>query len=148
MASNPNTNQGMLNRLRGSVTFPEAPHLDVTSDFLTPDGIKVSYTSNVADRLETMTGTVSCPHAKQSVKVEIHLNRALAIANVYQKQIAKDASVGLMVIQSDSPVLDDIKVQNASITKCSDEANNGSQVDWAVTLEGYIIVNADLWTAA
>ncbi|GBQ07521.1 hypothetical protein [Saccharibacter floricola] len=148
MAISPNTPQGMLNRLRGSVIIPSNSALNVTSDFLTPEGIEIQPEGNVTDLLDTMTGRVGSQAAKQNINVVINLVRSQSLATAYYNQIKKNTALGDLRIISDSSSQPDRTIRNAYIISRPEEALNGTQVKWNVTIGGYEIVNSDLWEAA
>ncbi|MXV44324.1 hypothetical protein GS501_04595 [Saccharibacter sp. 17.LH.SD] len=146
MSANPATPQGMLNRLRGSIVFPDHSSLNITSDFLAQEGISVAPEGNVTDMIETLTGRVGSPAAKQNVNVTINLNRAQALANEFFKQIKKNTYIGQMRIISDSPVQDDRTILNCFIMTQPEQALNGTQARWNIVIAGYEIVNSDMWS--
>lgn len=148
MAISPNTPQGMLNRLRGSVIIPSNSALNVTSDFLTPEGIEIQPEGNITDLLDTMTGRVGSQAAKQNINVVINLVRSQSLATAFYNQIKKNTALGDLRIISDSSSQPDRTIRNAYIISRPEEALNGTQVKWNVTLGGYEIVNSDLWEAA
>lgn len=148
MAISPNTPQGMLNRLRGSVIIPSNSALNVTSDFLTPEGIEIQPEGNITDLLDTMTGRVGSQAAKQNINVVINLVRSQSLATAYYNQIKKNTALGDLRIISDSSSQPDRTIRNAYIISRPEEALNGTQVKWNVTIGGYEIVNSDLWEAA
>lgn len=146
MSANPATSQGMLNRLRGSVVFSSNSALNITSDFLTTEGIAIQPEGNATDMIETLTGRVGSPAAKQNVNITINLNRAQSLANAFFKQIKKNTSLGQVRIISDSPVQDDRTILNCFIMTQPEQALNGSQARWNITIAGYEIINNDMWS--
>lgn len=148
MGVNPATEQGMLNRLRGSLIVDSNPSLNVTSDFLTTEGISIHPQGNVTDMIDTMTGRVGSPAAKQNVNITISLNRAQGLANSWFKQIKKNSYLGQVRIISDSPVQDDRTILNCFIMTQPEQAINGSQAKWGLTISGYEVINNDLWSLA
>lgn len=94
MGVSPSNPQGMLNRLRGSVIVTSNSALNVTSDYLTPDGIVIEHTSDITDMMETMTGFVGAPHSKQDVIVTINLCRSQSLANEWFRQLGKIPTSG------------------------------------------------------
>lgn len=148
MSISPNTPQGMLNRLRGSIIIPSNSALNVTSDFLTPEGIEIQPEGNVTDLLDTMTGRVGSQAAKQNINIVINLVRSQSLATAYYNQILKNTALGEVSIISDSSAMPRRTIRNCYIMSRPEEALNGTQVRWNVTLAGYEVVNGDLWEAA
>lgn len=146
MGINPSTPQGMLNRLRGSVIISSNPALNVTSDYLTSEGIQIAPQGNVTDLIDTMTGVVGSPLAKQKVSVTINLNRAQDLVNEWRKQIRKNTFLGSVRIVSDTAAQDDRKINNCFVLTLPQETMNGSKPEWSIVISGYEIVNSDLWS--
>ncbi|MDF7674744.1 hypothetical protein PT277_05330 [Acetobacteraceae bacterium ESL0709] len=146
MGVSPSNPQGMLNRLRGSVIVTSNSALNVTSDYLTPDGIVIEHTSDITDMMETMTGFVGAPHSKQDVIVTINLCRSQSLANEWFRQLGKNTYIGKVRIVSDSSVQDDRTIENCYITKQPKQTLNGGQIKWDIQLKGYEVVNSDIWS--
>ncbi|GBQ08814.1 hypothetical protein [Saccharibacter floricola] len=146
MAINPATAQGVLNRLRASLIVDSNSALNVTSDFLSTEGIHLAPTGDTTKMIDTMTGMVGSQEAKQQVKITVNLNRAQGLANEWLKQVKKNSYLGQVRIISDSPVQDDRTVLNCFITQQPQEDLNGTMAKWSVELTGYEIINSDLWS--
>ncbi|MXV36823.1 MULTISPECIES: hypothetical protein [unclassified Saccharibacter] len=146
MAINPATAQGVLNRLRASLIVDSNSALNVTSDFLSTEGIKIAPTGDTTKMIDTMTGMVGSQEAKQQIKITVNLNRAQNLANEWLKQVKKNSYLGQVRIISDSPVQDDRTVLNCFITQQPQEDLNGTMAKWSVELTGYEIINSDLWS--
>lgn len=148
MAVTSNASQGMLNRLRGSIIVPSNSALNVTSDFLTPDGIEIRPDGNMTDFLDTMTGRVSSQASKQTINITINLVRSHSLATAYHNQILKDTALGEVSIISDSSAMPRRTIRNCHIVSRPQEILNGTQVKWSIMLSGYEVINSDLWEAA
>ena len=62
MASgNPLIDQGVLNRVKGTVVWADFPVLNVTAPFLDREGINFRVTGEASAQLPTLTGIVQSP---------------------------------------------------------------------------------------
>lgn len=146
MAINPATAQGVLNRLRASLIVDSNSALNVTSDFLSKEGISIAPQADTTKMIDTMTGMVGSQEAKQQIKITVNLNRAQGLANEWLRQVKKNSYLGQVRIISDSPVQDDRTVLNCFITQQPQENLDGTMAKWSIELSGYEIINSDLWS--
>ncbi len=147
MAS-PLAQQGTLNRLRGSITFPDFPALNVTAPFLGPEGINVAFEGDSVENLGTMTGTVTSPAPYQMATVEIELLKSQPLSDQFKQQLETLALIGSFVIRPDTTTLSNYQILNGSIATAGPGRLNGSSVAYMVTLRGYYVVNGALFDAA
>lgn len=147
MAS-PQTAQGVLNRLRGSITFPLFPSLNITASFLGDEGINLTPGGDTADILPTMTGTVQSPAPYQMYTVEVQLLKTQSFSDLFKRKIELDTNVGNFVVRPDASTLSNYTIQNGVITNAGPGRLNGRDVGYRVTLVGYYLVNASLYTNA
>lgn len=147
MAS-PQIPQGVLNRLRGSVTIPLFPSLNVTAPYLGEEGINMNPEGEATDTIPTMTGTVPSPAPYQMVTVEIALLKTQNLADLYKRQMQLNTFIGAFIIRGDSSTLSNYQIENASIITCAPGRLNGKSVPFIATLRGYWLTNASLYDAA
>jgi hypothetical protein len=76
------TPPGVLNRLRASVTYATFPQLNVTSNFLTTEGIRLALEGNAADLLPAMVSLVSSPAPYLSASITMSLVRSSVLASI------------------------------------------------------------------
>jgi hypothetical protein len=140
--------QGVLNRLRGSIVFPQFPQYNITAPFLGDEGINLTPGGDITDILPTMTGTVQSPAPYQMYTVEVALLKTQSFSDQFKRKLELDANVGNFVVRPDSPTLGNYIIQNAAITNAGPGRLNGRSVGFAVTLVGYYSVNNSLYTSA
>lgn len=145
MASNPLIDQGNLNRLIGSVLFPRFPGLNVTAPFLGKAGISLAFEGDATTQIETMTGAVNSPEPYQRCSVTINLLKTQPLASVYKSQIEAFTVLGPATIKPDTAAHPSYKLQNVSIKGFRDLNMSGEDPVLAVALQGYYIINNDLW---
>ena len=135
------TPPGVLNRLRASVTFTDFPQLNVTSGFLTTEGIRVALEGNATDLLPAMVSLVSSPAPYLSASLTMSLVRSSALAAVYKTQIEDITLVGLATIWPDTDVLTPFVLNNVALESVREMAMAGMEAAMVVTARGYYNVN-------
>src|ERR1700742_4394296 len=98
MAGNPLVDQGVLNRVRGSVVWSGFPALNVTAPYLGKDGIGIAFEGDGSATTGTMTGTmtgvVQSLEPYVMVTLKIGLLRTQPLADAYKKQWELNALLG------------------------------------------------------
>jgi len=140
--------QGSLNRLRGSIIFPNNPALNITAPFLGEEGININPEGNVSDVLETMTGTVNSPVPYQMISVEVELLKTQSFSDLFKQQLEFDAEIGPFQVYLDAKTLSGYTIQNGVISTASPGRLNGKNVGFMVTLRGFYLVNSNLYDVA
>lgn len=146
MASNPLIGQGVLNRLRASATFADAPALNVSAPYLGKDGISVNVEGPVTTTLPTQTGVVQSPEPFVPVRITLNLLRSQSLAAVYKAQIETNSVVGNLTIRPDASTLPDYTFTNCAITTSPSLGLAGQDASFTVELTGIYYVNNDLWS--
>lgn len=144
----PNIQQGTLNRIRGSMTIPLFPKLNVTAPFLSPEGINLTPEGDLVDTIPTMTGTVPSPNPYQMFTVEVALLKSQNFSDLYKQKIAVDAYVGDVFVRPDTTTMSPWQIQNCSIVNAAPGRLNGTNVAYLITIRGYWQVNSSLYDAA
>jgi hypothetical protein len=135
------TPPGVLNRLRASVTFSDFPQLNVTSGFLTTEGIRLALEGNATDLLPAMVSLVSSPAPYLAASITMSLVRSSTLAAVYQTQIEDTTLVGLVTIWPDTDVLKGFIINNVALESVREMAFAGMEAAMVVTARGYYNVN-------
>ncbi|UMM63160.1 hypothetical protein [Aristophania vespae] len=146
MAANKMNPQGSLNCIRGSIIIDSHSDLNVTSDYLTVEGIQIIPTDEAAKLISTNTGVVVTQAPFLPVTVTLNLVRSQALANNWYKQIKKNCSIGNVRIVNDSPTRDDISLTNCIITTPGLESLATSQVKLSIEIKGKMNINNDIWS--
>ena len=125
-----NFRQGVLNAVRLSATFPDAPELNISSSSIGKGGIALSFGEIVENIFNT-----------QKVKVTIHLISCSELANKWKLRQELKTSVGKMAVVSDSTTLDPYILHRVKIVGNEPLKFNGTSADFIIFLEGYYFVN-------
>ncbi len=135
------TPPGVLNRLRASVVWKNFPELNVTSGFLTTEGIRLALEGNATDLLPAMVSLVSSPAPYLAASVTMSIVRSSLLAAVYQQQIENTTLMGLMSIFPDTDVLKPYVINNVALESVREMAFAGMEAAMVVTARGYYNVN-------
>jgi hypothetical protein len=135
------TPPGVLNRLRASVTYNDFPSLNVTSGFLTTEGIRLALEGNATDLLPAMVSLVSSPAPYLSASLTMSLVRSSALAQLYKLQIEDTTLMGLVTIWPDTDVLQPFILNNVALESVREMAMAGMEAAMVVTARGYYNVN-------
>lgn len=142
---NPLVAQGSLNRIRGSITIPSFPELNVTAPFLGKEGIRITFQGAATVYYDTMTGAVTSPEPFQRVDVIVNLLKTQGLANLYMAQMQLNSALGDVTIRSDSSALAVYQIVNSSIMTVPSLDFSGDNPLFAVTLGGYWLTNSSLF---
>lgn len=145
MGTNPNTPQGALNRIRGSIVIPAFPELNVTASFLGREGIAIRFQGETTLYIPTMTGAVTSPEPYQMVEIDVALLKTQNLAQAYEAQRQLLSLLGDLTIRPDAATLAPYQVINASIANVAALKFNGEEAIYPVLLKGYININSSLW---
>ena len=146
--ANPQIAQGTLNRLRGSIIFPNFPELNITAPFLGEEGINMTPGGDIVDTYGTMTGTVTSAAPYQMYTVEVELLKTQSFADQFKQQLETLAVIGNFIVRPDASTLSVYQINNGSIYTASPGRLNGKSVGFMIGLRGYYSVNAQLFDAA
>jgi hypothetical protein len=147
MASgNPLIDQGVLNRVKGSVVWTNFPQLNVTASYLDREGINLRLTGQASAQLPTLTGTVQSPECYMPISVVIALLKTQNLADQYKSQMENNSLIGPGTVWPDvSTGISSYQLQNCAIESVSDLLFNGTTPIYAVTCTGYYVVNNSLF---
>lgn len=145
MPGNPLIDQGTLNRIRGSVVFPDAPELNVTAPYLGKEGISLAIEGNAVDYLESMTGAVTSPGVYMMATCTLRLLKSQAFSDQFKLRMESNALVGDFVVTPDATTFSPITIQNGAISGMGDIAMGGTTAEVNIMLRGYYLVNAVLF---
>jgi hypothetical protein len=145
MAGNPLVAQGVLNRIRGSVTWDSFNALNVTAAYLGREGIRLAIEGAASKPIPTMTGVVQSPEAYLMVSLTLNLLKSQALADAYKSQIELSSLLGDCTVRPDSTTLSPYSLLNCSINPPSDQDFSGENAGYVVKATGYYLVNANLW---
>lgn len=142
---NPLVSQGVLNRVRGTLSVTDTPALTVTASYLGKEGISIRPIGNATDILPTMAGTVQSQVPYQQVELTVHLLRTQSMGAAWQSRISSDTNLGEVVLTPDAATFGDFTVFNTAIVTFADFSVAGMDAGYQLTLSGYIVVNNNMW---
>lgn len=145
--SNPLVPQGVLNRIRGSVTWNDLPQLNITAPYLGKAGITFLLGGEATTVIPTMTGTALSPEPYQLVTVTAAVLKTNGLAQLYQAQQQASTVLGNGVVWPDTTALAPYGVMNCAIIGVRELPFNGESVDYGVIIGGYWPINALLWSS-
>jgi len=143
--ANPLIDQGVLNRLRGSVVFADNPAFNVTSPFLGKAGLRLALEGQATVYLPTLTGAVRSPEPYQMVSLSANLLKSQPLANAYKNRMETDTFLGNATVRTDSVTLNVYEIINVSISALRELNLNGEDADYLITFIGYYSVNQSLF---
>ena len=135
------TPPGVLNRLRASVVIPNFPELNVTSNFLTTEGIRLALEGNATDLLPAMVSLVNSPAPYLAASITMSIVRSSSLAALYKNQIEDVTLMGLVTIFPDTDVLNPYPINNVALESVREMAFAGMEAAMVVTARGYYNVN-------
>jgi hypothetical protein len=146
MPGNPLIDQGILNRLKGSVVWTNFPALNVTAPYLDREGINLRLEGEMSAQHGTMTGVVQSPEPYVPVSVVITMLKTQALSDRYKQQMEQSVLLGPGVVWPDvSTGLSQYQLLNMSIQSVGELLLNGTTPAFGVTCRGYYVVNNSLW---
>lgn len=135
------TPPGVLNRLRASVVWSDYPELNVTSNFLTTEGIRLALEGNATDLLPAMVSLVSSPAPYLSASITMSIVRSASLANLYKLQFENTTLMGIATIWPDTDVIPVFTINNVALESIREMAFAGMEAAMVVTARGYYNVN-------
>ena len=141
----PNIPQGVINRLKASVTFPSNPSLNVTPAFLGREMIRLAPEGEITTFLPTATGAAISPEPYQMVTITINLSKAQGLAQLYENQLKSNSQLGTATVRPDSTTLGPFTISNCAIGNVEPLQFNGETIAYNVTIRGYRPLNDALW---
>ena len=147
MASNPLVDQGVLNRIRGTVTWANFSNLNVTAPFLDKEGINLRLEGEASLQHGTMTGLVQSPEPYMPISVVISLLKTQSLSDAYKSQMEANSVLGPGTVYPDVTTgLSPYALLNMSIQSVGELLFNGTTPIFGITCRGYYIVNNNLFS--
>lgn len=144
---NPLIEQGIINRILGSVTWASFPGLNVTAPFLDKDGITLRKEGEASLQHGTMTGLVQSPEPYMPVTVVIALLKTQQLSDQYKSQMESNSVLGQGTVFPDvSTGLTPYALYNMSIQSVGELIFNGTTPIFAVSCRGYWPINNSLFS--
>jgi hypothetical protein len=143
--SNPLIDQGVLNRLRGSVVFSGFPSLQITAPYLGKAGIRLALEGESVLFIPTMTGAVTSPEPYLMVSLSMNLIKTQPLADAFKKQMESNSLLGPATVRPDSSALSPYDLINTAIESVRELNFSGVDADYLVVIKGYYSVNSSLF---
>lgn len=143
--ANPLVDQGVLNRIRGSVTWDNFTNLNITAAFLGKEGIRLALEGQASKPIPTMTGLVQSPEAYKMVSLTLNLLKSQALADAYKAQVELSSILGGCTVRPDATTLSPYQLLNMSIDSPNDLDFSGESAGYVIKATGYYLVNSSLW---
>lgn len=144
--ANPLIAQGVLNRLRASVTFASNAGLNVTASYLGREGIGLRFSDPVTTPIKTMTGVIPSPEPYQTATVMIHLLKTQALADAFKAAIETSSLLGDVTIRPDEVGgIGPYQLSNSWIETVEAMSFDGTQAGWTISIGGIYYINSSLW---
>jgi hypothetical protein len=143
--ANPLIYQGVLNKLRGSLSVILLPELNVTASYLGEDGISLAFEGEASAYLPTMTGAVPSPNPYQISTVSIALLRTQNLSAIWKAQMELNTTIGDVVVKTDTATLPNYSFLNCTIKGVGELAVNGRSPLYGIVLQGTYYINSTLF---
>lgn len=143
--TNPFVAQGSLNRLIGSLTFPDSPALNITAEFLGSEAVSLNPSGPVTTMIGTLTGAVNSPEPYMLMNMLVHLVRSQALANTYKKLIQTNSFLGEGVFRPDAVTMDPFDFTNCNVTEMRPMIISGRDAGFMIGITGVWYINSSLW---
>lgn len=144
--ANPLIAQGTLNRLLAAVQVVNFPGLNITSGFLTAEGISMTPEGPASDLLDNMTGATPSPRAYQQMSVVVHLEKSQPLCAAWELQRQTTTILGPVNVVPDSPVMPTYYLINVSLININELTFTGNSNDFPILLRGSYPINSQLYT--
>ena len=138
-------NQGTINRLRATISFPDHPELNITPAYLAKDMITITQTGEVTHPIPTATGIVTSPEPYQIMEFSAHVLRTNGLGDRFKKQIENLSTLGDAVIRSAASGFSDYNITNTSIKSVDAIKENGEDAGWMIHFQGAYAINGSLY---
>lgn len=141
-------NQGILNRVRGSISFPSLTGYNITSPYLGKRGITARFIGKSAILVDTMTGAVTSGEPFVRVELTIDMVRTQALAAQWQALQQVNSLIGQATWRTDAvpPGVSLYTFDNVVFDSMDGFTADGMNADWPLRLAGIYYTNSNLFT--
>jgi hypothetical protein len=145
--ANPNVPQGVLNRVKASVSWANFPSLNVTAPYLGRQGISLAPDGPATTFLPTMTGAVQSQEVYQKMTLSMHLLRTQNLAQAYKDKMESDSNMESGIVRPDVVAggISPYQLINCGIENVQPFLFNGTEEGFTVLIGGYYIINSGLF---
>jgi len=145
---NPNVPQGLLNRVRGSVTIPLFTAYNITAPYLGREMLQLAFTGDSVEYIENATGATKSPQPYLMSELRCHLLTSQAFADSYKRKMETNSDLGDITVRPDSSKLSPYILRNCSIGGVEQLTFNGRDNGYRLRIRGFYPINSDLYNGA
>ena len=142
---NPLLNLGSISRLRGSLTFPAFPQLNITAPYLGREGIRLALEGDSTQMLAQMVGMVQSQEVYLPASISIALVKTVSLANLFKQKWESDSNLGDCTFRSDASQLDPFDFSNCAIEGIPGLDASGTTAMFDIRIKGTYYVNSNLF---
>jgi hypothetical protein len=142
---NPLIDQGVVNRLRGSLVLPDNPSLNITAPYLGRAGIRLALQGQATVYLPTLTGAVRSPEPYMMIQLSANLLKSQPLCDAYKRRMETDSALGNGTVRTDSSTLSVYELINLSVAEVRELSFTGEDADFIITIIGYYSTNSSLF---
>ncbi len=144
---NPLVPQGLLNRVKASVSWTEFPTYNITAPYLGRNGISLGFDGDATLFLKTLTGSVQSQEVTMDIMLSMHLLRTQPLGAEYQTKMLRDSRFGNGTVRPDvvSNGLQPWLIYNCGIKNIQPMVYNGTEEGYIVNIGGYVNINSQLF---
>jgi len=143
--SNPQIQQGTLNRLLASVVYANFAQLNVTAGYLAREAISLAFDGDTSLLIPTLTGAVTSPEPYIFGTVTMHLLRTQALGAAYKNQIETNTTLGSVTVYPDTQVLPPFQLNNCVLMSMQETTFDGNQAGLIIRLRGVYNINSTMY---
>lgn len=138
--------QGTLNRLRAHAVFAQFPSLNVTADYLGPEGIELDFQGAATDFPPALTGLVTSPAPYVPLNLRLQLLRTQGLSGAWQNQSYQTTVLGNATLHTDVSTqgVSQLRFRNVGISHLPQFRLNGRDPYYLIELFGSLIINGNL----
>lgn len=142
---NPLVALGNLNRLRGTILFPDNPSLNITAPYLGKEGIKLGFEGDFADMLGQMAGSVISENVYVMANLTVALIKTQSLAAAFKSKFEVSSILGPCTFRSDAANLPPFDFANCAIEAVDGVDASGTSALFGIRIKGTYYINSELW---
>jgi hypothetical protein len=140
--SNPQINQGTLNRLLASVVFASFQQLNVTSPFMGKEAVSLAFDGETSGLHPTLTGAVPSPEPYVFANVTIHILKTQILGAVFKAQYESNTTMGSVTVIPDTVTLPPYQLEDCVLSGVQDLDLSGNNPGMVIKLRGIYRINS------
>lgn len=146
MANNPLIPQGVLNRVRASVSVINTPALNITASNMGKEMLSLAFDGDASGYIPTATGAVPTPEPYRMATVTVHLLRTQSLSALWKSQEELSTSIGDINVSTNASTLTDYALTNCTIIGIADLNLSGEDAGYVLRIKGTYLINSSMWS--